>query len=187
MTWGSTLSSVRTTRIAGSAASLRICRSTAATRSLSPIRVRNLIPKSRRIFQTEADRLKRDASAAPTDAKLQKDADMAQRRAEVYKAQALFPKATRDYHAITLTLQKRLSNRFSILANYTYSRLLGNYPGPFSPYNNQLDPNISVQYDIIDLTVNRNGPLNNDRPHNFKATGFSSSRCLAARARLSPA
>ncbi|HND11374.1 MAG TPA: hypothetical protein PKI49_03720 [Pseudomonadota bacterium] len=129
-------------------------------------------PKVAADLQTEADRLKRDASAAPTDAKLQKDADMAQRRAEVYKAQALFPKATRDYHAITLTLQKRLSNRFSILANYTYSRLLGNYPGPFSPYNNQLDPNISVQYDIIDLTVNRNGPLNNDRPHNFKATGF---------------
>jgi hypothetical protein len=123
-------------------------------------------------LQTEADRLKREAAVAPTDAKLARDAQMAQNKADVYRAQALFPKATRDYHAVTLTVQKRLSNRFSVLANYTYSRLLGNYPGPYSPYNNQLDPNISVQYDIIDLTVNRSGPLNNDRPHNFKATGF---------------
>ena len=75
-------------------------------------------------------------------------------------------------NAITLTVNKRLSNRFSVLGSYTYSRLLGNYPGPFSPYVNQLDPNISSQYDIIDLTVNRDGALNNDRPHNFKLTGF---------------
>jgi hypothetical protein len=129
-------------------------------------------PKVAADLQAEADRLKREAAAAPTNAQLEKDAQAAQNRVDVYKAQALFPKATRDYHAMTLTLQKRLSNRFSILANYTYSRLLGNYPGPYSPYNNQLDPNISVQYDIIDLTVNRNGPLNNDRPHNFKVTGF---------------
>src|SRR5262249_6388160 len=58
------------------------------------------------------------------------------------------------------------------LANYTYSRLWGNFPGPFNPYTNQLDPNISSQFDIIDLLVNRDGPLNNDRPHNFKLTGF---------------
>ncbi len=129
-------------------------------------------PKAAADLQAEADRLARDAAAAPTDSRLAKEAQLAQNKADVYKAQSLFPKATRDYHAVTLTLQKRLSNRFSLLLNYTYSRLLGNYPGPYSPYNNQLDPNISVQYDIIDLTVNRNGPLNNDRPHNFKATGF---------------
>lgn len=132
-------------------------------------------------LQTDADRLKREAAAAPADEKLQRDAVAAQNRVDVYKAQALFPKAKRDYHALTLSVQKRLSNRFSIIANYTYSRLLGNYPGPYSPYNNQLDPNISVQYDIIDLTVNRDGPLNNDRPHNFKATGFYQQPVLGGR------
>ena len=98
-------------------------------------------------------------------------ADLAARGAEVYTATALFPKAKREYHAGTLTIEKRLSHRFAIFANYTYSRLMGNYPGPFSPFNNQLDPNISTQFDIIDLTVNRSGPLTNDRPHNIKAIG----------------
>ena len=74
--------------------------------------------------------------------------------------------------AVTVTVNKRFSNRFALLGSYTYSRLIGNYPGPFSPYVNQLDPNISSQYDIIDLTANRDGPLNNDRPHNIKLTGF---------------
>jgi hypothetical protein len=126
-----------------------------------------------------AKRLEEDAAAAqnrarlsPQDDQLQAEANAAQRRSDVYKAVAMFPKAKRIYHAGTLLVQKRLSNRFSILANYTYSRLIGNYPGPYNPYTNQLDPNISSQFDIIDLTVNRDGPLNNDRPHNIKATGF---------------
>jgi hypothetical protein len=122
-------------------------------------------------LQLEADRLGKLAAANPSDAKLQEQADLAKRGAEVYTATALFPKATREYHAVTFTAEKRLSHRFAIFANYTYSRLLGNYPGPYSPFNNQLDPNISTQFDIIDLTVNRAGPLTNDRPHNIKAIG----------------
>ena len=84
----------------------------------------------------------------------------------------IFPTARRNYDALVLTLNKRLSNRFSVLASYTYSRTVGNYPGTFSSSNNQLDPNISTQFDITDLLANRNGPLPTDRPHNFKATGF---------------
>ena len=123
-------------------------------------------------LQAEADRLKQASGAAPADAKLKEDAALAQNRADVYRAVASFPQAKREYHAVTVSINKRLSNRFSILANYTYSRLTGNFPGPYNPYTNQLDPNISSQFDIIDLVVNRNGPLNNDRPHNLKATGF---------------
>lgn len=115
---------------------------------------------------------KKAAEANPTSKDLVEKAAQAERRLEVTKAVALFPRPKREYHAITFTVNKRLSNRFSILANYTYSRLTGNFPGPYNPYNNQLDPNITTQYDIIDLLVNRDGPLNNDRPHNLKATGF---------------
>mgnify|MGYP002136597963 CR=1 FL=1 len=115
---------------------------------------------------------KKAAEANPNSKDLAEKAAQAERRLEVTKAVALFPPPKREYHAITFTINKRLSNRFSILANYTYSRLTGNFPGPFNPYNNQLDPNITTQYDIIDLLVNRDGPLNNDRPHNLKATGF---------------
>lgn len=113
-----------------------------------------------------------DASGKITNKDVADKLDLLERGREVYTATVTFPKAKRNYYAGTLTLQKRLSNRFSVLANYTYSRLLGNYPGPYSPFNNQLDPNISTQFDIIDLTVNRDGPLTNDRPHNIKATGF---------------
>ncbi|MFO0578231.1 MAG: TonB-dependent receptor [Polyangia bacterium] len=123
-------------------------------------------------LEREAKRAQDALSARPDDAALQGDAAIAQARLDVYRANVLFPTAKRDYHAVTLLLSKRLSKRFSILANYTYSRLLGNFPGLFSPYVNQLDPNITSQFDIIDLTVNRDGPLNNDRPHNVKATGF---------------
>ena len=98
-------------------------------------------------------------------------AAFAQDRLNVYKAAVLFPNQSANTMPVTLTANKRFSNRFSLIASYTYSRL-GNYPGLFSPYVNQLDPNISSQYDIIDLTANRNGPLNNDRPHNFKLTGY---------------
>jgi hypothetical protein len=82
-----------------------------------------------------------------------------------------FPKPVRNYDALVITATKRLSHNFLVLASYTYSRTLGNYPGTFQNSNGQLDPNISTQYDIRELLFNRNGPLPNDRPHNFKVQG----------------
>src|SRR6185436_18100199 len=121
----------------------------------------------------ERARAAKDAAMKnPMNADLQTAADAAQSRLDVSKTVVLFGQPKRDYHALTFTATKRLSNRFSLLANYTYSQLLGNYPGTFSPYRGQLDPNISSQYDLIHLLVNRTGPLSNDRPHTFKLTGF---------------
>ena len=82
-----------------------------------------------------------------------------------------FPKPKRTYDALVLTATKRLSHNFLVLASYTYSRTLGNYPGLFQASNGQLDPNISTQYDLRELLVNRDGPLPNDRPHNIKVQG----------------
>jgi hypothetical protein len=82
-----------------------------------------------------------------------------------------FPKPKRDYDALVLTATKRLSHNFLVLASYTYSRTLGNYPGTFQASNGQLDPNISSQYDLRELLVNRDGPLPNDRPHILKVQG----------------
>ena len=102
-----------------------------------------------------------------------KKSDNALGRLNAYKAvPGTFPKAERNYHAVMFTAEKRLSNRFSLLGSYTYSRTFGNYPGTFSSSNGQLDPNISSQFDLVDLLANRNGPLPTDRPHNFKLTGF---------------
>lgn len=124
-------------------------------------------------LQATADDLKKQAMANPMNDDLQVKAQNAQSKLDSYRAVgATFPKARRDYNAVQLSVNKRMSNRFSILANYTYSRTIGNYPGTFSASNGQLDPNISSQYDLTDLLANRNGALPTDRPHNFKLTGF---------------
>lgn len=73
---------------------------------------------------------------------------------------------------MVFSLSKRLSHRFSVLASYAYSQTIGNYPGTYSATHGELNPNKSAQYDLTEFLVNRCGPLPNDRPHNFKATGF---------------
>ena len=88
-----------------------------------------------------------------------------------YKAVESFDKPKRDYNALVITVNKRFSHNFQVLGSYTYSRTLGNYPGLFQASNGQLDPNITTQYDLKDLLVNRDGPLPGDRPHNLRLTG----------------
>ncbi len=98
-------------------------------------------------------------------------ANLQQQLAEYKNVGSGFPKPTRNYDAMVLTAQKRLSHNFTVLASYTYSRTVGNYPGLFQASNGQLDPNISTQYDLRELLINRNGPLPNDHPHNIKLLG----------------
>jgi hypothetical protein len=96
----------------------------------------------------------------------------AQQQLALYKNLANgFNKPKRTYDALVITATKRLSHNFLLLASYTYSRTLGNYPGLFQASNGQLDPNITTQYDLRELLVNRDGPLPNDRPHNIKVQG----------------
>jgi hypothetical protein len=79
-----------------------------------------------------------------------------------------FDKPRRDHDAFTVSLARRLSRGLFVQASYVYSRTRGNYPGLLSYDNGQSDPNISSQYDLIELLANRNGPLPQDRPHAFK-------------------
>jgi hypothetical protein len=53
-------------------------------------------------------------------------------------------------------------------ASYTLSWLRGNYSGLFRPENDQLDPNINADFDLISLLANRSGPLPGDRRHQIK-------------------
>jgi hypothetical protein len=86
----------------------------------------------------------------------------------------IFDKPRRDYNALQLTLTRRLSRQLYVQASYTYSRTRGNYPGLYSPDNGQTDPNISSQYDLVELLANRIGPLPYDRPHFIKVDGYYS-------------
>ncbi len=112
------------------------------------------------------------AGVAPTDMQAQADALEARDKAvdvlRQYRAVQNSPKPTRDYNALVITAEKKFSRNWLVQASYTYSRTIGNYPGLFQSSNGQLDPNISSQLDIPELGVNRDGPLPNDRPHNFK-------------------
>jgi hypothetical protein len=83
-----------------------------------------------------------------------------------------FDKPSRNYDALTLRAEQRPSHQSLVVASYTYSAERGNYPGLFSTETNQLDPNITSQYDLPDLMANRYGPLGLDRPHNVKFDGF---------------
>jgi hypothetical protein len=90
----------------------------------------------------------------------------------LFRGIRLFDKPRRDYNALTFTVTRRFSKALYLQGSYTYSRSQGNFPGLFSPNNGQVDPNISSQYDLIELLANRNGPLPQDRPHYIKLDGY---------------
>jgi len=108
------------------------------------------------------------AGLAPDD----KRREILQGRIDMFKKVHTFDKPRRDYNALQLTAFKRFSNSFFAQASYTYSKLQGNYPGLYAADNNQLDPNLTSQYDLIELLANRDGDLPADRPHNIKLDGY---------------
>ncbi len=82
-----------------------------------------------------------------------------------------FPKAVRDYDAVTVFFQKSFSRGWLGQASYTWSRLHGNYPGLFRPEDAQLDPNITSTFDAKSLLPNTTGLLPADRTHAIKVYG----------------
>ncbi len=84
----------------------------------------------------------------------------------------IFDHPSRVYNALQFTLTRRFSKKLYLQASYTYSRTEGNYPGLVSYDNGQLDPNISSQFDLIELLANHAGPLPTDRPHYIKIDGY---------------
>jgi len=110
-------------------------------------------------------------------AQIDREADVDERarlqgQLEQFRRIRTFDKPRRDYMALHLTASKRFNKRIFAQASYTYSRTEGNFPGLFSADNGQVDPNITSQYDLIELLANRDGPLPQDRPHYFKVDGF---------------
>lgn len=83
----------------------------------------------------------------------------------------VFPNPTRTYLGLVLSVRKRLADHSQLLASYTLSRTYGDYPGLYAPDNDQLDPNLSSQYDLVELLPNRLGLLPNDHTHSIKVAG----------------
>jgi hypothetical protein len=82
-----------------------------------------------------------------------------------------FPKATRNYDAVTVYFSKAFSDLWQAQVSYTWSSLWGNYAGLFRPETGQLDPNANSDFDLISLLPNRTGPLPGDITHVVKAFG----------------
>lgn len=87
----------------------------------------------------------------------------------------------RRYDGLEFVIEKRLSNNWYMNANYTYSRLYGNYSGLASsdePHlvNGRTSPGVSRAFDLpfIGFTAKGepdNGRLQTDRPHVFNIYG----------------
>jgi outer membrane receptor protein involved in Fe transport len=90
---------------------------------------------------------------------------------EILDEPVLFPEAVREYEAFELTLSRRFSNNWQMVASYVNSENFGNYGGLFRQDNGQLDPNITSLFDLPDLLVGATGLLPNDREHQFKIYG----------------
>jgi hypothetical protein len=103
-----------------------------------------------------------------------------------------FESPVHNYNAVEFTANKRLSNNWSLISSYRWSRLTGNFEGFFRNDNGQSDPGISSLHDypthdptftaigtsqfgyvgdIRFLGAAGNGPLPLDRTHDVKVYG----------------
>jgi hypothetical protein len=87
------------------------------------------------------------------------------------------PKAKRNYDALELKLARRFADNWMLNASYTLSRLFGNYPGLASSDEiARVAPNVTRLFDGLVMAFDETGkptygPLNTDRPHQFKFSG----------------
>jgi hypothetical protein len=81
------------------------------------------------------------------------------------------PPAERTNTSVEFSARKKFSNNWQVLASYVWSNLEGNYDGTFQNSTGQLDPNINSAFDYADFLVNAQGPLSNERVHQFKFDG----------------
>jgi hypothetical protein len=87
------------------------------------------------------------------------------------------PKAKRNYDALELKLTRRFADNWMFNASYTLSRLYGNYPGLASSDEiARVAPNVTRLFDGLPMAFDETGkptygPLNTDRPHQFKLSG----------------
>jgi hypothetical protein len=78
------------------------------------------------------------------------------------------PALTRNYKAIEIIAEKRLSNRWQVMGSYTYARLIGNFEGrdPFV-----LGPAGQIAISPLTKYLYASGPLSNDIRHRIKLFG----------------
>lgn len=82
-----------------------------------------------------------------------------------------YPKATRKYDSIQLSLNRRWDDVWSFNGSYTWTKLRGNYEGAVTTDENQADAGLTQDFDQPGFLEGRTGSLPNERRHQFKAYG----------------
>jgi hypothetical protein len=82
-----------------------------------------------------------------------------------------FPKAVRNYTAITVYFTKNFADLWQAQVSYTYQSLTGNDEGLIASNYGQLDPNITANFDLRRLLANASGPLPGDITNTIKVFG----------------
>lgn len=95
-----------------------------------------------------------------------------ERRTIDFTAEQLgYPKAVRDYDAVTFQFEREFDGVWSLQGSYTWSRLFGNYEGSVKSDNGQTDAGLTTDFDQPGLTDGTLGLSPNHRRHNFKLFG----------------
>jgi hypothetical protein len=79
-----------------------------------------------------------------------------------------FERPTRDYQALHLTLQKRMSNRWQLGASALTARERGDYDGLYEYSSYSRNANAGFAFDVPGLQRNAYGRLRGDIPYQFK-------------------
>ncbi|HMK72551.1 MAG TPA: TonB-dependent receptor, partial [Myxococcaceae bacterium] len=84
-----------------------------------------------------------------------------------------FPKAVRNYTAVTVSFTKNFSNLWQAQLSYTYQSLVGNYQGLIlsGPPGGQTDPNLTAAFDLRSMLPNTSGRLPGDITNTLKGFG----------------
>lgn len=85
-------------------------------------------------------------------------------------ADALGPKARREYKALTLSADKS-TDKWYVSASYTWSELTGNLEGLVKSTNGQDDTGTTSDFDFAEIMYGADGYLFNDHKHSFKLYG----------------
>ena len=81
------------------------------------------------------------------------------------------PQYKRDYYALELTAERAFSDGWSFNASYVFSRSYGNAEGYVNSTLGQEDAGATQDFDHALFVAGSNGPLPNDRTHQFKIFG----------------
>jgi hypothetical protein len=79
-----------------------------------------------------------------------------------------FPKAVRNYTAVTVYFTKNFADLWQAQVSYTYQSLVGNDEGLIASNYGQVDPNITANFDLRKLLANSSGPLPGDITNTIK-------------------